>query len=183
MTGEKEPKRVKASRGRAPRPVLTRVQAADQALDALEIVGTLLLRARFGGHGNRAGRKRRRATVHLRGRIQSAGHGARGDALPLQQLRSEADHGGRHRGGEQGVVRQVHGQGVRVVPEPWPHRVQEGVSMHRGGGGGRGGGRRGRGRRHVGVGVGEEASEGRHGDALKQGEETALSKGYTGENM
>ena len=102
---------------------------------------------------------------HLRRGIQGdSGHGAgRDDALSFQ-LAPAAGHGG-HGGGEQGAVRYRHREGVRVVPESGAHCVQEGVPVHRrgGGGGGRGGCR---GCCHVRVRVGKQTAKRRHGDAL-----------------
>lgn len=148
--------------GPAPWPVLIRVQSTDQALDALQLVGGVLLRASFWGHGNRAGGYGGRVAGHLRCGIQGdSWHRARRhDAVPFH-LGPAAGHGG-HGGGEQRAVRYRHGEGVRAVPESGAHRVQERVPVHRRG-------RSGRGRRgccHVRVGVGEQTAKRRHGDAL-----------------
>lgn len=150
--------------GAAPWPVLVWVQSADQALDALQLVGSVLLRASFRRHGNRTGRHVGRVTCHLWCGIQSdSRHGAgRDDAISFQ-LGPAAGQAGGHGGGEQGAVRCRHGEGVGAVPESGTHCVQEGVPVHRR----RRSGGSCRGRCHIRVRIGEQTAKRRHGNALR----------------
>lgn len=154
--------------GPAPGPVLIWVESTDQALDALQLVGGVFLRASFWGHGNRAGGYGGGVTGHLWCGIQSdSRHGAgRDDAVPLQ-LAPAAGHGG-HGGSEQGAVRCRHGEGVGAVPESGTHCVQEGMPVHRRGGSGGGC----RGCCHVRVRIGEQTAKRGHGNALWRNKET-----------
>lgn len=154
--------------GPAPWPVLIWVESTDQALDALQLVGGVFLRASFWGHRNRAGGYGGGVTGHLRCGIQSdSRHGAGwDDAIPLQ-LGPAAGHGG-HGGSEQGAVRCRHGEGVGAVPESGTHCVQEGMPVHRRGGSG-GGCRR---CCHVRVRIGEQTAKRGHGKALWRNRET-----------
>lgn len=153
--------------GPAACPVLTRVEPADQPLDALQLVRRVFLRASLWRHGDRV-------AGHLRRGIQGdpGRRAGRHDAVSSLRLGPAAAHVG-HRGGEQGAVRHRHGEGVRAVPESGTHCVQERVPVRRGGGGGGGGGgcRRGG---HVRVRVREQASERRHGEALRRKRRSAV---------
>lgn len=141
-------------RGSAPGPVLTGLQSAHQALDALQLVGSVLLRAGLRGRG----RYPRGVAGHLRGGVQGDRGAGRNQPVRFQLGPTTASCAGRHGGhggGEQRAVRHRHGEGVRAVPEAGAHRVQKRVPVHRGRGSGRGGGRC----CHVGVGIREQTAE------------------------
>ncbi|KAL7838227.1 hypothetical protein AOLI_G00266310, partial [Acnodon oligacanthus] len=147
------------SRRHAPRSLLLRFESTDQALDALQLAARVLLMSRFGRQRHGARGHGGGAAGHLRGGVQGGRRGARGHAVRLQ-VDGTSPHC-RHGGGEQRAVGHA-GQGVRAVPETRAHGVEERVTVNRGGGRG-GGGRCGC---HVRVGVGKEASEGGHCQAL-----------------
>lgn len=160
-------------RGAAAGSVLLGVEPTDQALDVLQFAGgCLFVCSQFGGEGDGPGGEGGRAAGEVRGGVQGYGTGASGQP-PCFALAGAGGQAGQGGGEEAAAVGQRDGQRVGAVAEPRPDGVEEGVPVHRAGGGAGGGGRR----RHVGVGVGEEASEGRHGQTLRDARREK-GKGY-----
>lgn len=137
------------------------LQATHQSLDALQLVHRVL-HGGFGGRGPPGGSARLVIAVVLQSRAGLPAAWFRGLGAGVEAPREA-------RGEQAGALGQRDRELVGVEAEPGPRRAQEGVPGEgAGGAGGREGrgGRCRRGRCHVGVGVGEEPSEGRHGDAL-----------------